>query len=286
MYSNKKIFENNKYLCEKLNDKDFLIVAHRGSSKGNIIENSVLSTKVAFLEGADIVELDVIRSKDNVFYAFHDGTEIYLTGKNYNFLNMTSKEIEYCDIYNKIAGVSGYRIQKLSAILEYLLPGQLVNIDRSWNYWDTLLDYFDNFDVKDKIILKSHPEDKFLKQLHHHPVKYMYFPIVKTIEQIEKVKSYSEINLVGFELIAETDKSELFDAKLIENLKKDGYFAFANAERISGETDLFAGFDDDKSIISGYDTGWGVLLELGINVVQTDWTHLLNAYRKERNRND
>lgn len=45
---------------------------------------------------------------------------------------------------------------------------------------------------------------------------------------------------------------------------------------------MFAGYDDDKSLREGFDVGWGVLLDMGVDVIQTDWTNLLNMYRNER----
>lgn len=134
----------------------------------------------------------------------------------------------------------------------------------------------------DKIILKSPPEKKFLDTLSNHPNKYMYFPIVKTLEEIELVKNQADINLVGFELIAVSEDYELFNRNLIERLKSENYFIFVNAEKLMEGMDLFAGYDDDKSLREGFDVVWGVLLDMGVDVIQTDWTNLLNMYRNER----
>lgn len=134
----------------------------------------------------------------------------------------------------------------------------------------------------DKIILKSPPQKKFLDTLSNHTNKYMYFPIVKTLEEIELVKSQADINLVGLELIAVSENSELFNRNLIERLKSENYFIFVNAEKLMEGMDLFAGYDDDKSLREGFDVVWGVLLDMGVDVIQTDWTNLLNMYRNER----
>lgn len=144
----------------------------------------------------------------------------------------------------------------------------------------------DEFNVLDKILLKSHPEDRFLSQLAEHNKKYMYFPIIKDLQQIVPIINYPGINLVGFELIAESKDSELFDRELNKNLKNQGYFVFANAEKLDEYHNLCAGFDDDKSLIEGFDKGWGVLLDMGFNVIQTDWTHLLSTFRDERKNYD
>ena len=43
-----------------------------------------------------------------------------------------------------------------------------------------------------------------------------------------------------------------------------------------------AGHDDDCSIKEGFDRGWGVLIDKGIDVIQTDWPELLSRYRDSR----
>src|SRR5699024_11504866 len=98
-------------LMEKLKENEFLIVAHRGSSKGNILGNTTISTKIAFYEGADIVEMDVLRSKDGKFYSFHDGAEEYLTYGENNFLKMSSLEIENTKTLNSLNAISGDKVK-------------------------------------------------------------------------------------------------------------------------------------------------------------------------------
>ena len=55
------------------------IAAHRGVNRANIPCNSLLAYKIALMQGADIVEIDVSKSKDGKFFAFHPGMEpVYL----------------------------------------------------------------------------------------------------------------------------------------------------------------------------------------------------------------
>jgi glycerophosphoryl diester phosphodiesterase len=51
--------------------KEKLIIAHRGSTS-HAKENTIESFEKAMTSGADMIEFDVRRTKDNVFIAFHD----------------------------------------------------------------------------------------------------------------------------------------------------------------------------------------------------------------------
>lgn len=51
----------NERFYQTLEEKGFLIAAHRGSFGGSIIDNTEFSAKVAVASGADIVEMDAIK---------------------------------------------------------------------------------------------------------------------------------------------------------------------------------------------------------------------------------
>jgi glycerophosphoryl diester phosphodiesterase len=67
-----------------------LIAAHRGTSGGSIIFNTIPAYENALRHKADILELDAAMTTDGVFYAFHDGTEPLLLGSGRNIRTMTS----------------------------------------------------------------------------------------------------------------------------------------------------------------------------------------------------
>lgn len=48
----------NSKFYKALEEKKFLIAAHRGTFGGSIIDNTEFSAKIAMLSGADIIELD------------------------------------------------------------------------------------------------------------------------------------------------------------------------------------------------------------------------------------
>ena len=59
------------WISGECNTTEKLIIAHRGASS-YAKENTIESFKKAMLLGADMIEFDVRRTKDNILIAFHD----------------------------------------------------------------------------------------------------------------------------------------------------------------------------------------------------------------------
>ena len=57
-----------------------LIVAHRGSSAGNIPCNTMAAYKAALAQGADMIEVDANMSRDGTLYSFHPKMESHHLG--------------------------------------------------------------------------------------------------------------------------------------------------------------------------------------------------------------
>ncbi len=84
-------------IIERLSVKPFSIVGHRGAA-GVKPENTIASIEYAIKNGADIVEIDVRRTKDNKIILLHDPDFKRLTGKaikprdvDYNFIKENLK---------------------------------------------------------------------------------------------------------------------------------------------------------------------------------------------------
>lgn len=272
----------NSKLHNNIKEKGTLIVSHRGCSGANIIENTIPAYKAAILENSDILEVDVIQSKDGVFYTFHDGTEKRLLNESDNIKTMDSKKIDNLSYINGIGHKTNYKVERLDDVLRTFKGESLFNLDRSWDIWPELLTELDKHDVLEQIILKGPVNKEYLDILESHSNKYMFMPIVHSPDEIEVVLNYQNINVVGMELIADSEEHPLFQDDIISKLKRKNLLIFANALTLDDNVILFATFDDNKSIIEGPDLGWGKLFDKGIDIIQTDWPALLSNYRDER----
>ena len=62
-------------LNQKIAEKKHLIAVHRGTWHGNIIQNTIPAYQISLKMGADMVEADIVSSKDGVLFSFHDHHE-------------------------------------------------------------------------------------------------------------------------------------------------------------------------------------------------------------------
>lgn len=269
-------------IWKKKEEKKILIAAHRGTCGGNIVQNTIKAYENALKHGADIIEVDVIMSTDGDFYAFHNGMERVVIGVNKDIRTMSTKEIESYSCINVDGIKINQKIEKLDNVLEHLKGKCLINIDRSWFYWNETIKILEKHNMADQIILKSHEDKKLLKSLEDSESNLMYMPIVYTKENITSVMKY-KLNLIGVELIFKDLHSELIDTEYIERLKLNGILTWVNAITLDDNTILSAGLDDNRAIMENEDESWGKLIDMGFDILQTDWPLLLKQYIDSRN---
>lgn len=287
MFGKPEFADINSHLNARFEEKAFLIAQHRGAGNGDIVENTLLAYKTSLLLGADLFELDVSRSTDGALYCFHDTTERKNLRISQNIESLSSAEIAELTLYNSIWEPSEFKVPLLEDIFRCFTHGELFNIDRGWNKFDDVFRLMDRYPhVIKQAIIKCPAETTFLEKVDGYKTKFMFMPIVRNLDDIERVFSYRNLNLVGFELIFDREDCDLLRADIVHELNRKGYFCWVNAIKLSGKATgtLSAGLDDNLSIDNGFDQGWGRLLSYGFTVIQTDWPELLSKYRESMHR--
>lgn len=272
----------NTRLMEKLAKKKVLIVVHRGSNGGSVIENTIPAYAASYLEGADLFECDIVSSTDGVLYTCHDGFEKKLFGEKNNIRDMTSSQIDALLYHNWLGNVTPCHVQRFEEVLNHFRNGELFNIDRAWNDLERLDSLMRKYPhAIQQAIIKTPVEESYLEFFRNCSVKYMYMPICSTMEEVRLALKETEINMVGVEMLFQSTDSEMFDRENIQWLKEQGLLAWANAIDMGSKHNLSAGHTDTRAISEAPDASWGKLMERGYNVIQTDWPSLLSKYRKE-----
>ena len=288
MKMNKPVFGKEKYreinanLNAQMQEKKCLIAQHRGAHEGNIPQNTALAYKASLLLGADMFELDVSKATDGTLYCFHDTTEDINLRLHTNIEKFSSAAIAEFGLYNCIWEPSGYPVQTMEEVLQEFCHGELFNVDRSWNKLEDTFALLNKYPhAVHQALMKAPAKAEILDKYEKEPTKFMFMGIVKTLEDIELILSYENINVVGFELIAKSVDDPLWSDELIERLHAQGYFVWYNAITLSclDKHILCAGYDDDRSIKEGFDKGWGELIHKKTDIIQTDWPALLARYR-------
>lgn len=273
----------NRLFARRLDDAGRLIVVHRGVAAGSVAENTIEAVIAARRSGGDIVELDAVSSSDGVFFAFHDGMEPILLGIADNLATLPADRIRTLR-HLRIAGAArSGRVPELGDVLAALPEDALVNLDRSWPWWGTLLPWLDAQGVTDRVLLKCWAADAArLDLLRAHPEPYPFMPICRTPDEARRILDDDALNTIGVELIAADADSPFLDPGVIAGLRERGVFTMVNAEVLTSGPPLFAGHDDERALFDDPDRGWGPLFDLGIDAIQTDWPWLLHAYRARR----
>ena len=271
------MYTKNRPIADAVEKKKVLVAAHRGTYGGNIIWNTSLSYKNALLHGADMIEIDVSMTRDGVFFAFHNTEEEAEFGKKCDIREMTAKEVEEINVLNSIRNTSGQRVERLERVLPQFKGKCLINIDRSWFYWEKVIAFLKSMEMDDQILLKSGVDETYLRQLADSRSGLMYMPIVRTMEEWETVKEY-EVNVSAAELIFSDIREPLADRKFLSELREQGIFPWVNAITLNDRDVLSGGLDDNHAIADGFDENWGVLMEMGFQIIQTDWPALLRTY--------
>ena len=274
--------EINSTLDALLEEKKILVAVHRGAWGGNIVENTIPSCRLCREMGGDVFECDVASSTDGVLYAFHDGGEPRMLGRRENIKTMSSETIDQLTYNNCIFEPSGVHVERFEDIVRYFCHGEIFNIDRAWDILPQLTAALDKYPhALKQAIIKTHVVPEQLQFLNDYPTKYMYMPIVYSMDEVRQVLSYPTLNVVGMELITDSKDKDVFQDENIRFIRDQNMYVWANVIKL-GTLDkhvLFAGLDDDVALLDDPDKAWGEAIRKGCNVLQTDWPLQLSRYR-------
>ena len=257
------------------------IAAHRGSCGGNIPPNTSAAYEAALYQGANILEADVARSADGVFYMFHTGSgnEKYYLGIDCAFEDLTSKELDKIHLNNELGKDTLYRLNRLEDILLQFKGRCIINLDRSWEYWEEIMPMVRKMDMVDQILLKSPCKKEWIEKAGAVAPDFAYMPIIN-----EDIAHFYELGgdrlpgFIGAELVFATEESPILRDCTVEMLHKDGKIAWGNSIQFSAKKILSAGHNDDISLSGNPDAGWGWLIRHGFDIIQTDWVCALKNY--------
>ncbi|QCU77012.1 glycerophosphodiester phosphodiesterase family protein [Citricoccus sp. SGAir0253] len=275
----------NTRLRRRMDEVGTLIVVHRGTAVGSVAENTPAAVAAAVASGGDVVEIDVVRSTDGEFFAFHDGEEPRLLGTEADLRTLTAAEIRVQRHVHVDRPGRPSRVAGLRGLLTGMPPGTLVNLDRSWDWWEALLPELDRLGMAGQLLLKCRAEDgDRVAVLRDHGVKYPFLPICTTVDQAFAHLDDPDLNTVGVELLTRDPAGPFLQDGVVAELHARGVLVLVNAEVLSTGVDLFAGYDDERSVLGDPGEGWGPLFDLGVDAIQTDWPWLLRDYRSSRRR--
>ena len=260
-----------------------IVVAHRADWRF-APENSLAAIENSIRQGADVVELDVQKTKDGQLILMHDKTlDRTTTGKG-KIAEWTLDSIRTLYLKNGAALKTKHRVPTLEEALLTAKGRVMVNLDKAYPIFDEIFPVLEKTGTAGQIIMKgSKPVAEVKKDLGKYLDRIIYMPIVNldkpgAMQQIDDFMK--ELHPVAFELLFESDTCRLpkqVKAKL-EGKSKIWYNTL---------WDTMAGGHDDDMSLENPDKGYGYLIDtLGATIIQTDRTAYLLEYlqaRKKRN---
>ena len=195
---------------------------------------------------------------------------------------MNSSEIDQLVMINAINNPINQKIERFETVFANMKDKCIMNIDRSWTYWETFLPYLKEKGDLSSLILKSPVISERLELLNASGLTINYMPIIRTCEHYRTAQEYPNITIGAVELIFTETDAEIIEPEFIEQIHQTGQKIWINALRLNDRYHLAAGYDDNRAISGDFAGSWGKLIEIGADIIQTDWPLLLHRYLQQQ----
>jgi len=267
-------------LLKSPRDNYIMVASHRGDWR-NYPENSIPAIESAIAMGVDIVEVDVQKTKDNVFILMHDMTLDRTTNATGKISNYTYQELKKYILRHGHGGYSEEHIPTLKEALLTVKGKVLIDLDKAYKYMDEIIPILKETGTLNQAIFVGPASITDLKySLFENKDKINYMPIMS--EQVKnykhKIKTFEslELNTKVYEIIL-TDNCHLcYD--LVKQIRKNNDHVWIN----SIYSYLSDGHWDDRAL-KDPEANWGFLIEKGATILQTDRPKLLLKYLQSKN---
>ena len=255
------------------------VVAHRADWRC-APENSLAAIESSIRQGADVVELDVQKTKDGKLILMHDKTlDRTTTGKG-KISEWPLDSIRTLYLKNGAALKTKHRVPTLEEALLTAKGKVMVILDKAYPIFDEIYPVLEKTGTVNQIIMKgSKPVAEVKKDLGKYLDRIIYMPIIHLDKPgaMEEVDGFMrEIHPVAFEFLFVSDTCR------VPFLVKD---KLKGKSKIWYNTlwDTMAGGHDDDMSLEDPDKGYGYLIDtLGATIIQTDRTTYLLEYLKNR----
>lgn len=269
---NLSIFENRKRLNRPM------LAAHRGVCGANIPCNTLAAYKIALDMGADIVEIDVSKSKDGEYFIFHPGMEKTFINIDKKIPEMTAEEIRNLRLINQDRVPTSYAIPTLAEALELLRGKAYINVDKFWTDVEGISAAIRRAGVEKQVIVKTFTDPESLERVKKYASDFMFMPLVEKTDTVTDDLLRSGVNQIGAEILFSTEQDDVISAEYIDRMHARGLLIWMNAIVYNEKRVISAYRTDDRSLTESPSEGWGWLAAHGADMIQTDWLMAAKSY--------
>lgn len=256
-----------------------LIVSHRGDWRGSA-ENSLPAVEGAVKLGADIVEIDVQRTKDGQLVLMHDTTVDRTTDGTGKVADLTLDQIKALKLRIGLGGAQArttdLRVPTLEEALAAVKGKALVNLDKAWQYRDEAYAVLTRLGMLDHALFKSSAPVAEVEQFLAKDPGIRYAHVVDDANA-DSVGAFAQHPPLAYEIN--------FDRLTDPQIQPAAVATALRTSRVWANTMTYgyaAGYTDERSLIDPA-LGWATLVARhGVSMIQTDNPAALNAWRDGR----
>lgn len=258
------------------------LVAHRGVCGANVPCNSMAAFRTAVAQGAEVIELDVSKSRDGKFYVFHPGMEpVYLAGGK-SIAETDSEEVDATPLLNADRVPTHYRVPKLADVFALLKDRVYINVDKYWTDIEGITEEIYRAGVEKQVIVKAYADPETVSRVQEVAPELMFMQMVRDRDETTDALCESHLHFIGNELLFDREDSPLLAPEYLAGLRARGLLIWGNAIVYNEQDVISAHHTDDASLTVGPEHGWGWFADRGFDFVQTDWLLACRTYLQER----
>lgn len=262
------------------------VVAHRGCWGERVPENSLAAIARCIEIGADMVEIDVAVTRDGVAVLMHDETLDRTTGIEGSLNELDWAQLRGARLRAGSGGphapLTDQRIPLLKEALELARDKVLINLDVKGSAFDQAFEAALAADAGRQIVMKmaAAPDAPELANASFRG-KTLFMPIIRecTARNLQNncthrlstyVPAYAPYDPVAYEI---TYSTEEFLSEGVPSIRAMGSRIWVNTL----SPHQAAGAIDEQAILNPGGT-WGRVIDLGGNIIQTDYPEALIRY--------
>ena len=258
------------------------LAAHRGVYGANVPCNSLAAFTIAVKQGADVVEIDVTKTKDGKYFVFHPGMEPQFLKSDKYISDMTYDEVKKLRLYNYDGVITHYEVPELQDVFKLLKGKVYINVDKFWLDVKGITEEIRKAGVEKQVIVKSFADEKSFSEIKQYASDLMYMGVIWNKDERTDRLTEMGLNVIGEEILFSSINEEVFSDEYIKNMHAKQKLVWVNSI-IYNEKDIIAAqFTDDASLTGNTDDFWGKLIAKNVDFIQTDWLIALRNYLLNR----
>ena len=257
-----------------------LVVSHRGNWQV-APENSLASIQSCIDLGVDIVEIDVRRTMDGHLILMHDSDLNRTTNRSGKVSSKTLAEIKQLFLKDRFGKITNYRVPTFKETMQLAKGKIVVMVDKANDSFSLTHEILKETEtVSQALFLEFYDYDEVIPAMSK-----SLFDNSLYVPRVKESKANPQKYLAPFIENEAADAIEIrFSSINSHTLEVIPQIKEANVSIwiTTLSSSFSAGYTDQVSL-SNPDLGWGKCIELGANVLMTDYPEQLIKYLNENN---